>query len=27
VSAPAATNSPQSQRLEIVQKILRTENF
>jgi len=27
VSAPTATNSPQSQRPEIVQKILRTKNF
>jgi hypothetical protein len=27
VSAPAATNSPQSQRPEIIQKILRTRNF
>jgi hypothetical protein len=27
VSAPTATNSPQSQRPKIVQKILRTKNF
>ena len=27
VSAPTATNSPQSQRPKIVKKILRTENF
>jgi hypothetical protein len=27
VSAPTATNSPQSQRPEIVQKILRTKSF
>src|ERR1039458_80489 len=27
VSAPTATNSPQSQRPRIVQKLLRTKNF